>query len=123
VQPPKPPYHPPIPPSPPTSPRVPNHKDEKSALLELTGAQPSIIFGTLEDPVCKLVLRDEGSPRLESSCAIDESGGRRLQEEYVTLTEYNALKVEHDALKVEHDALKVEHNARLIALEHAFKTF
>ena len=61
-----PPTAPPLPP-PPTS----------GAIIEMTGDQPKIIFGTLETPICELSL-DRTNAELVSSCSLQT--GRRLEE-------------------------------------------
>jgi len=74
------------------------------AVVELTGAAPKIVFGSVDQPVCELRLR---GARLESSCEITDtsSNSRRLlttgegEEAMTTAAEHEALKAEVAALR------------------------
>ena len=75
---------------PPPSP-APDHTGSSvdGATLELTGSEPKIIFGSVEDPTCELSL-DRSAGAVHSSCAIStpsEAFGRRLGAEEMALRE------------------------------------
>ena len=46
-------------------------------MLEMTGTDPRLIFGSLQVPVCELRM-DSGARHLVSTCAITSPAGRRL---------------------------------------------
>lgn len=83
----------------PPPPSSPWWTDHNGAIIELTGDVPTIVFGTLESPVCTLSL-DRNNRRVDSTCAITTER-RRLADMVSPDDEVSAAKHENYALKTE----------------------
>ena len=88
----------PDPPSPPAAPQT-----QDGAVIEMTGDDPKLIFGTLEDPTCQLSI-DRLNSRLVSTCSIQDS--RRLEETFDCEAKYAALEQKYEALQSEVSELR-----------------
>jgi hypothetical protein len=95
-----------LPPSPqvppPPSPQVPpplTPQVQDGAVIEMTGDEPKLIFGTLENPTCQLSL-DRPNARLVSTCSIQDSR-RRLEETFDCEGKHAALEQKYQALRSE----------------------
>ena len=64
----------------------------------MTGDNPKLIFGTLEDPTCQLSV-DRLNSRLVSTCSIQDS--RRLEETFDCEGMHAALEQKYKALQAE----------------------
>jgi hypothetical protein len=89
-------YKPPPPSSPPL-PFVPSATQD-GAIIEMTGDDPKLVFGTLESPICQLSI-DRSNSRLVSTCAIQES--RRLEETVDCEVKYSVLAQKCETLRLE----------------------
>lgn len=106
---------PPLSPSPPPPPRSPPpsppwYTDHDGGIIELSGQSPTIVFGTLESPTCRLALHPSDG-RLESTCGFSLPAGRRLQEDGVGDT-IAALQVENALLKDKVELLEAKFEAK-----------
>merc|ERR1711959_876496 len=88
-----------LPPSPP--PATPQPQD--GAIIEMTGDDPKLIFGTLENPPCQLSI-DRPNSRLVSTCSIQDS--RRLEEAGDCKGKYSALEKQYKAVQSEVSELR-----------------
>ena len=89
-------WYPPSPPSPPAD-------QQDGAVIEMTGDDPKLIFGTIEKPICQLSI-DRPNSRLVSTCSIQDS--RRLEEAFDCEGKYAALEQKHKALQIEVSELR-----------------
>jgi len=69
----------------------------------MTGDDPKLIFGTLEDPTCQLSV-DRLNSRLVSTCSIQDS--RRLEETFDCEGKYAALEQKYEAVQTEVSELR-----------------
>ena len=69
----------------------------------MTGDDPKLIFGTLENPTCQLSI-DRPNSRLVSTCSIQDS--RRLEEAFDCEGKYAALEQKYEALQSEVSELR-----------------
>ena len=69
----------------------------------MTGDNPKLIFGTLENPTCQLSV-DRPNSRLVSTCSIQDS--RRLEETFDCEAKYLALEQQYKALRTEVSELR-----------------
>ena len=69
----------------------------------MTGNDPKLIFGTLENPACQLSI-DRPNSRLVSTCSIQDS--RRLEETFDCEAKYAALEQKYEALQSEVSELR-----------------
>ena len=76
---------------------------QDGAIIEMTGDDPKLIFGTLEDPTCQLSV-DRLNSRLVSTCSIQDS--RRLEETFDCEAKYAALEQKYEALQSEVSELR-----------------
>ena len=88
----------PDPPSPPAPPQT-----QDGAVIEMTGDDPKLIFGTLENPTCQLSI-DRPNSRLVSTCSIQDS--RRLEEAFDCEGKYAALEQKYKTLQSEVSELR-----------------
>ena len=73
-------------------------QEQDGAIIEMTGDDPKLIFGTLDNPVCQLSV-DRSNSRLVSTCPIQDS--RRLEETFDCEAKYAALEQKYEALQTE----------------------
>lgn len=83
---------------------------QDGAIIEMTGDDPKLIFGTLEDPTCQLSI-DRPNSRLISTCSIQDS--RRLEETFDCEAKYAALEQKYEALQSEVSELRQSIDALL----------
>ena len=76
---------------------------QDGAVIEMSGNDPKLIFGTLENPTCQLSI-DRPNSRLVSTCSIHES--RRLEETVEREGKYLALEKKYVALQSEVSELR-----------------
>ena len=77
-------------------PDPPSPQTQDGAIIEMTGDDPKLIFGTLEDPTCQLSI-DRPNSRLVSTCSIQDS--RRLEETFDCEAKYAALEQKYEVLQ------------------------
>ena len=92
----------PAPPAPPP-PTHPTPTTQDGAVIEMTGEEPKLIFGTLQNPTCQLSM-DRLNSRLVSTCSIHDS--RRLEETVEYEGKYLALEKKYEALQSEVSELR-----------------
>ena len=81
---------------------------EESAVLEMTGDMPKIMWGDLGDPVCALTL-NRTNTRLDSTCNIFTTENAELKAEVATLKAESAqLTTEVSELKADNNELKAK---------------
>jgi len=86
------------------APTAPPPQAQDGAIIEMTGDDPKLIFGTLENPTCQLSI-DRPNGRLVSTCSIQDSR-RRLEEAFDCEAKHAALEQKYEALRTEVSELR-----------------
>ena len=81
-----------------------NKRRERNDGVEMTGNDPKLIFGTLEEPTCQLSI-DRANSRLVSTCSIQDSAAASRRRSTAG-GKYSALEQKYNELQSEVSELR-----------------